>query len=909
MTETRLAIVLVRKVYRLFLYGYAREYRIAFGPAMEQTFVTVCVQTFTHRGAIAALRTALAELLDTARVALQQRFESWARQVGRMGSGGTHGQSPNGRRDPLNGSWRESVGQALADTRHAFRSVAKRPGYSAVVLATIAIGVGATTAIFSVVDTVMMRPLPYRDPDGLFDLWNYIPDKDLLYGAHSLQAARQWREADHIFEQVELYDTEAFIVQGSGDPELISGSKVSVGLMPMLGVAPQIGRGFVPREAERGSERVVIISDGLWKRRFGSDTSVVGQSLRLGTENHTVIGVMPASFRFPSARVQLWVPVTAEPGVGRALYQALARMKTGISLQQAQEEADRIALRLQESHPRDAGWYIRLRSHNDLRVERRNRVALWVLLGAVGFVLLIACANIANLSLSVAMSRQHEMAIRAALGAGRFRIARHMLIENLGLCLVGGGLGVLLANWGLPLILRFAPSDLTFMTGADISIDRRVLAFALLLSTASGVLSGLIPAIRGSRADKSGALCAAARRLTSTREHHRMRGALVVLEVGLSLVLLIGAALMVNSFVRLNRVDLGFRTDDLLTFYVNPETSRYPTASVQDVFYDQVAERIAALPGVEGVTMADGLPPSGGGISFGVTPQAEGHEPPVTRPDFVMPSARVSENYFEVMDIALREGRPFEPADSERDVMIVSETMVQMFWGAESPIGKRFRLGTESPWITVVGVAADVKQFGPVDPFGDMEFYRPLANTNWDGRAIAVRAPDAMALLPAVKQLVWQLDDRLPVTRINLMEDLLAESIAQPRFLLLLVTSFAIIAVTLAGIGMYGVISYSVSQRERELGIRMALGAQRGTVRRLVLKQGMSLAVVGTLLGLLGAYGMTKFLDTLLFDVEPTDPVTFATVAVGLIVAALFACYVPAHRATKVDPMVALRGE
>ncbi len=907
----RSLIRFVVRAYHLWLYTLGRDFRTACGPAMEQTFRTVCTKAAARGGARSVLGVVTLEFIDVVAVALRERLRGLRAGIrGVMrGSGPRDQRSGRTTRHPL----ADFFAQFVADIRQAIRALAKRPGYSAIALLTLGIGIGANTAIFSVVDTVLLRPLPYEDPDNIYMVWNHIPEKNMRFAAHRLQHAREWREQTQIFQQVELHDTESFILTGSGEPELINGAYLSTGMLPFLGVQPSLGRNFTVEEREPGRDRVVILSDGLWRTRYGADPDILGQTLRLGPHSYAIIGIMPSDFRFPTASTKLWLPVADNAsGVEHTRYfRVLARLRDGIALEQAQQSADLVAERLQEARPRDAGWYIQLGSYDEIRLRGRSRPVFVVLSAAVGFVLLIACANIANLSLSVAASRQREMAIRSALGAGRFRILRHVLTENLLLGLAGGFLGVLLAYWSVPLLVRLAPSNYTFLTGNSIAVDGRILVFAFAAAVMSGLLSGIIPAVRASRVGRLATLGNTTRSPTATGAQHRLRSSLVVLQVGLSLVLLAGAGLMMKSFAKLNRIDVGYNPDNLITLWLEL-LARYPNATERTAMIDALQDQLALVPGVEGVARAGGLPPTGLDISFGVTPEAEGYPVPSTGGDFVMPSQSVGPDYFRVMQIDLLDGRAFTPSDTHGDVVIVNDAMVNHYWQGNSPVGKRFRVDAKDGWHTVVGVVGDVRFLdSPVDQFGEMEMYYPMGD-GWNRHRVsfALRTnANPTELVQPIKQRIWQLDPQLPVPHIYSMEQRLSDALAEPRFLLTLTTLFAFVALTLAAIGLYGVIAYVVTQRTNEIGIRMALGARVGNVLGLVLRYGMLLALLGTLLGLVGAFWLTRLLDTMLFEVSPTDPRTFGAVAIVLIAVSLVASYLPARRATRVDPMVALRTE
>jgi putative ABC transport system permease protein len=811
------------------------------------------------------------------------------------------------------------LGDFSQDLGYGLRMLWKNPGFTVVAVIALALGIGANSAIFSVVNTVLLRPLPYQDPDRLVMVWE--DNTKAGYPRDTPAAANyvDWRDQNQVFEGMAAIADMSFNLTGTGEPERIDGRRVSANLFPLLGVEPQIGRAFLPEEDQPGGNRVVVMSHGLWQRRFGSDANIKGKSLTLNGESYMVVGVMPPHFQFPNAENELWVPLalTSEEAAnrGRHYLQVLARMKPGVSLEQAQTEMTTIAARLQQQYPAQntdlSAAVMPLREH----VAGDIKPALLVLLGAVGFVLLIACANVANLLLARAAVRQKEISIRIALGASRLRLIRQFLTESVLLAALGGVVGLLLSLWGVSLLKAFIPP--TIAQAGEVSIDGRVLIFTLLISLLTGLVFGLAPALQASRFNLNETLKEGGRDSASGSRGNRIRDLLVIAEVAVSLILLIGAGLLINSFLRLRNVDPGFRTDKLLTMQVELPAQKYPDQARRSAFYTELTSRIEALPGVNSAAVTNWIPLVRQGDSIGFS--IEGRPDPAPgqgkRPTVV--TRVTSPHYFQTMGIQLMQGRVFNEQDKVDSpaVAVINETMARRFWPGEDPVGKRITPGSlTSPdpddWLTIVGVAKDVRQFELVaDPKPQMYISYAQAGFFAPRHLVVSTAVEPLSLAASVRRTIWEIDKDQPVSNIRTMEDVLSDSIARQRFSMLLLGIFAAVALVLAAVGIYGVMSYSVAQRTREIGIRMALGARRGDVLMLTVGGGLKLVLIGVVIGLVAAFVLTRVMSSLLFGVSATDPTTFVIISLILVSVAVLASYIPARRATKVDPMVALRYE
>ena len=797
------------------------------------------------------------------------------------------------------------------DLRYGARRLLKNPGFTFVAALTLALGIGANSAIFSVVNAVLWQRLPFKDPERLVIVWETIPKTGLTENTPAPFNYYAWREQSRVFENLAAWQIHLENLTGAGEPEQMPGHGVSASFFPLLGVEPALGRSFLPEEDRSGDHRVVMLSHSLWLRRFGGDPKIIGRKISLSNISHEVVGVMPPSFEepltAPGYTAQFWVPLAHTPEDARSKSRSLfviGRLKPGVSASQAQAEMAALVAGMQEQDREQGNWFgVNVRPIDEER-GRRIRSALLILLAAAGFVLLIACVNVANLILAQAAARWKETAIRAALGARCRRLMRQFLTESLLLAGAGGAAGLLLAVWGVRLLVSMAPVDIAHLKTT--AVDWRALGFTLGVSLVTGLACGLAPAIQAFPANLNEALKEGGRDASGARSG--LRGALVVAEVALTLVLLVGAGLMLRSFLRLNQVDMGFEPRNLLTLRVILPDAKYPDIEKKRAFFDQILQRLEALPGVESVGAISGLPVSfqGGGATFQIEGRAE--------PNNVTPMTTyriVSHDYFRAMKIPLVAGRVFNAQDrvSAEPVAVISESLALASWPNENPLGKRVRWGAANgPPLTIAGVVKDVKlhQLRQVRP----QLYMPYAQAPFAPYEIALRTTtDPLSLASAARYEVWAVDKDIPIANVRLMEQILAGAISRERFNALLLAVFAGLALALALIGIYGVMSYTVTQCAREIGIRMALGAQARDVMKLVVGQGFALTVTGVVIGLIGAWGLTRLMEKLLYGVTATDPLTFVCVSLLLVSIALLACYLPARRATKVDPMIALRRE
>lgn len=803
------------------------------------------------------------------------------------------------------------------DLRYGVRTLSKNPGFTLIVVATLALGIGLNTAVYSVVDAVLFRPLPFAEPDRLVEIQQLEAKSGFSYPGLRYEAFQEWRNQANLFAQVEAYSPRNYTLTDIKEPESVSAPAVTPGLFPMLGINPRLGRPFNAQDAEPGNDRVVLVGDSFWKSHLGGTPDALGKTLTLNDQRYTVVGVMPPKFKFPYGKFQLWVPLplTATDEQKRPRrFHTVARLRGETALPTAQAALTALGTQLDKARPDPRGWQTKLSQLGSIRVNPGPRRAMLVLLGAVGFVLLLACANAANLLLARAASRQGEIAIRLALGAGRGRMIRQLLTESLLLALLAGGLGVALAWWGVSAFAQLVPDELTFLSMNEISLERRVLWFSLGITMLTGLLCGLLPALKASRPDLQNALKGATGKATADRAQNRLRHTLVVVEVALSLVLLIGAGLMMRSFLHLSSKPPGFEPKNLIAATLSLPPQRYSTLEQEEDFFSRLKSALAAMPGFESATVAAGVPPQGGGIRFNLAVEIEGRPPEPADPKMVLPFSHVDPAYFQTLRIPLLQGRAFGPEDSVNapPAMIINEKMARRYWPNENPVGQRLRFSKDGKWETVVGVVGDVNLGRPGDGFSEMEIYYPWSQqTRRAGqRALIVRTSTAAnPLIASVKNAIWALDKDQPIYQINLVEDLLSDALAEPRFYLMLLGCFAGFTLVLVALGIYGVMAYAATQRTHEIGIRMALGADQTQVLRLMLKQGLLLALLGIGLGISAALALARLMAAFLFGVPATDPLTFAAIAVLLLLVALLACYLPARRAANVDPLVALRCE
>jgi putative ABC transport system permease protein len=807
-----------------------------------------------------------------------------------------------------------SIETLIQDLRYGARMLLKNPGFTLIAVITLAIGIGANTAIFSVVNSVLLRPLNYPDSERILTLWEDHTRRDGPQREWTSPPGFQdWREMRNVFAHVAAINNWGPTLTEAGEPEALAGASVSHDAFSVLGVRPMLGREFSEQEDKPNAEKVVVISYGLWQRRFNGDRAIVGRPIRLGGDSYTVIGVMPAGFQFPvinNAEIFRTISATFTPNCQRGCYtiRVIARLNPDVTLDRARAEMTALAGRIEQQYPEvNKNVGVTLVPLHEFTVGDM-RPAMLVLLLAVGFVLLIACANVANLTLVKAAARHREIAVRAALGAGRWRVARQLLSESLALALLGGGLGLIVAFQMVALLKAISPDGTPRLD--EIRIDGRALLFSLGITALTGLLCGLVPALQASKSDLNLALREAGAGARASVAGGRARSALVVAEIALALTLLVGAGLLMRSFVRLQRVDPGFAPANVLTARIGLPLSMYPNREQVRTFYDQLHERLKALPGVQAVSFGSSVPMTGVNTDTSFTIEGRPAPPPDQRPSAWV--STVSNDYFRAMKIRLIEGRLFDGRESATapSAVVISESMARRYWPNDTPVGKRIGFGGQQVrWVEIVGVVADVRHFGlsndarPTFYFSSRE--RPL-----NFMTMAMRTNGyPLSHVAAVRKEAQALDGNLAVANVQTMERLVSDSIAAPRFVMLLLGSFAFVALLLAGLGIYGVMAYSVAQRTQEIGIRIALGSQSRDVLRLVVGQGMKLALVGVGIGLAASFGLTRLMSKLLFSVSPTDPLTFAAIVVLLLLIALLACWLPARRATKVDPIVALRVE
>jgi putative ABC transport system permease protein len=809
------------------------------------------------------------------------------------------------------------------DLRHAVRQLRKSPGFTAVAVITLALGIGANTAIFSVVNGALLRPLAFREPSRLVHVWHTPPAKSfpgMTTFAVSAANYLDWQSQNQVFENMAIYSHHGFTLTGSEKPEQVDASAVSSSFFETLGVQAMLGRGFSPQEDQPGRSNVVVLSHRFWQDHFGSNADIIGHSINIDGQSFLVAGVMPPSFRYPDF-AQVWTPMAwtdKERAVrGEHHYSVVARLKSGTGLKQAQAAMNTISSRLEQLYPEDnKGWgAVVVPLHDDLVSDVRP--ALLVLLGAVAFVLLIACVNVANLALAKTLSRRKEIAIRTALGASSARVLRQILSETVLLALGGGAIGLIFARFGVRLIMAFLADKLPH--SVDVGLDLPVLGFTAILSILTGIIAGVLPALRLTKADVNQALKQGLGRTDSDSGGHRTRSLLVVAEVALSLVLLIGAGLMIRSFQQLHGVNPGFESHGVLTMTAAVSRAKFPLPAQQINFFEQVLQRVRTLPGVESAGVIDDIPLNQNGSH---QPIAIEGRPVVAMSEQPEVDVRlISPGYMGAMRIPIMRGRDFGDTDvaGRPGAILISASMAQHFWPGEEPIGKRLAL-TFFPDVVreVVGVVGDVKLDGLDQARPSTILYMPLgqvsapATGGWNSfpMTLVVRsATNPAGIVSAVTNALHQVDREIPVRDILTLDDLVTNSISQQRFNMLLLGAFAGLALLLAAIGIYSVLSYSVKRRVQEIGIRLALGARIGDVLRMVIVEGMKPTLLGVVLGTVGALAMGHVLASLIYGVKPTDPLTFLVVAVLLAAIALFATIIPAYRAAKVDPMVALRYE
>ena len=811
----------------------------------------------------------------------------------------------------------------INDIRFGLRGLIKRPGFTSIGIVTLALGIGANTAIFSVVNATLLRPLPFKDPDRIVMGWGYIPkfaqrtDKFPSSAGNYLGLVKQTQT----FDQLAAFRQWSWQLTHAGDPEQLQGVRVSANFFEALGAAPLLGHTFTSEQDQEGASPVVIISHRLWQKEFGSDRGVVGKTLTLNGRTMTIVGVMPRDVEFPgganmipglqfATKNDIWMPLAMDAqernNHGSLNLAMIGRLKAGITIPQAESELSAIESSLPLGR---VSYSVKLIPLQKQMVGNIQRLLL-VILATVTFVLLIACANVANLLLARASARRKEMAIRGALGAGRFRIIRQLLTESVLLSSAGGLLGFVLAVWGTPLLVSFIPEKVPRIH--EINVDLRVFGFALLISVTTGIVFGLAPAIHAARVDLNESLKEGARGTTGGWRQNRLRGFLIVSEVSLAVVLMIGAALLTKSFVRLMDVKPGFDPSHTLTMEVLLPTvppSKYAKDEEQVAFFQQVLDRLNHSPGVKAAGAVLSLPLTGAEESTDLFIEGRPTPAPSERPetDYTV----VSPDYFRALQIPLLKGRELSDHDRKDTpaVAIINEALAQRYWPNEEPLGQRIRIGFEKDAREIVGIVGSIKQ-STLSAAARPAMYVPYAQLPAGGLSIVIRTDgDPMSLAALARTQVHSVDPSIPVTNIRTMDEVFSTSVEQQRFTTLLVGLFGGLAVALAAIGIYGVMGYSVTQRRQELAVRMALGARTRQVLQLVLRDGVVLASLGVIVGLAAAFGLTRLLRSLLFEVQPTDIQTFLSVPALLILVALLASYLPARRASKVDPLTALRSE
>ncbi len=797
------------------------------------------------------------------------------------------------------------------DLRYGARMLMKKPGFTLIAVITLALGIGANTAIFSVVNAVMLRPLPYEESERLVVLYETNPQQGRDEMPLSYPNFTDWRAQSQSFEQMAAFRSGGIVLTGKDEPARLQASVVSADFFALLRVKPLRGRVFLPEEDKVGGAPVVVVSHALWQSRFGGDEGLVGQQITLNGKSNTVIGVMPPDFALPPGdQTEVWMPLgpLADQMQNRAVHTliALGRLKPGVDLRQAQTELQSIANRIQQQNPAaDPGHGAQVMSSHESSTKAA-RPALLVLLVAVGFLLLIACANVANLLLARAEARQKEIAIRTALGATRGRVVRQLLTESLLLAVAGGAAGLFLAWWGIDALAGSLPDDLP--RAKEIGVDRVVLGFTAALSILTGLIFGIIPALTGAKPSLNETLKEGGR-TGAGFSRGRIRGALIVSEVALSLALLVGAGLLIRSFWQLMQVNPGFQSDHLLTLNVTLLGDKYNESAPVISFFRELPTRLGALPGVKAVSAVSSLPISGGDGNGNLT--IEGRDfPPAQTP--AASYRRILPNYFSVMGIPLKQGREFDERDTGAEkVVIINESMARRFWPDGDAVGKRIKVGPpqNEPWLTIVGVVGDVKNIG-LEADARLATYEPHPQRPWSTMNLAIRTEtEPLTQAAAVRSELRAMEKNLLIRTPSTMHERIRLSVAPRRFNMALLAVFAALALLLAAVGVYGVMSYTVTQRTHEIGVRMALGAQSGAVLKLIVGQGLKLALIGVAIGLPAAFALTRWMEDLLFGVRRTDPWTYGLVAAVIMLVALLACWIPARRAAKVDPMIALRYE
>ena len=810
------------------------------------------------------------------------------------------------------------------ELRYAARMLLKKPGFTIAAVLTLALGIGGNTAIFSLVNSILLRPLPYREPERLYTIWEFIPKVRDRFPSLPVSARHflEWREQSTFFEQIAIVSPSSMNLADAGEPERLGAARVSANFFSLVGVDPQLGRAFVEGEDKPEAQPVAVISDSLWRRRFDNDLSVIGRTITIDGKGFTVVGVMPRNFPFPRGRelhqfvnfeqrTDVFLPLVFKPEdlikLGSFNYAVIGRLKVGSTPNQAQAEISAIQSRIAQRTPELEDLSAFLLPLQETLVGN-VRQGLTLMLAAVGFVLLIVCVNLANLMLSRAPLRRREFAIRMALGATRARLIAQLLTESLLLSLIGGALGVLLAFWGIGALATNIPVDLPRLE--EVRVDGQAVLYAFLVSVVTAALFGLWPAIRATKVELNETLKLGGRALTKGTGSGRLSGALIVVEVSLSVLLLVGAGLLLRSFVSVMNVDRGFKAENVLIADLSLSPTRYTEVIHRREFYRRLLEQVDSLPGVRAFGIASAAPLSKEGSVTVIIAEGSPQVPVVERP--LVDRRYVSPGYFRTMDIPLRQGTLFDESDRKQAVAILSEKIARRLWPGEDPIGKRISEEDSTPTTQIIGVVGDIRS-SALEKEPSSAMYLPYWQgdlLDLSGMALMVRTDvDSQSIAGVLRDEVRKLDAETPIAEMKTMERVVSESVSRRRFQMFIISVFAGVALLLAAIGIYGVVSYSVTERTNEIGIRLALGAERRDVFRLVLKQGMIPAVTGVSIGLVAAFALARLIRSLLFEVSATDPATLAVIPVVLTIVALLACWIPARRATKVDPMIALRDQ
>lgn len=803
------------------------------------------------------------------------------------------------------------------DILYALRGLRKRPGFTIVALLTLALGIGANTSIFSVVNAVLLRPLKFKDPDRLAIVW-----EDATFAGFPLNTPApanfiDWKTQNRSFEDMAAVANSSFNLTGDGEPERVAAHSVTANFFPVLGVQPLLGRSFINEEDRPGSNKVALLSYQLWQSRYGAIRNIVNKTILLNGEKYTVIGVMPSSFQFLENEVRLWVPLALDQeevaNRGGHYLTVIARLKPGVSMSQAQADMSTLMTHIAKDHPNETfegklgAVVVSLRD----QLVGDSRGPLLVLLVAVAFVLLIACANVAGLLLARAVGRRREIALRVALGASRARVVRQLLTESLLLSIVGGAIGACLAAWSFAFLEKLIPATLSLST--DLHLDLKILLFAFAISVVTGVVFGLVPALQTAKVDLNEALKQSSVRTTSSG---KLRSGIIVFEVALSIVLLVGAGLLIQTLYRLFNQYSVLQPEKVLTLRTVLPRTKYDQPAKRIRFYEQVLERVEHLPGVVSAGYTTSVPLGWKGGTSGFYP--EGVTQAIAGMSYDANHRQVTADYLKTMSIPLLSGRYFTPQDNDKSipVVIVNETMARQYWPGQSVIGRRLKLGDPNediPWLEVIGVVADVRQMG-LDAPVKAEMYLPYQQITthlwYIPRDLAIRTSgDPSLLAGAVRQVIREVDPDQPVSNIATMAELLGEEAAQRRLGMIMLAAFSALALILAAIGIYGVLAYFVSQHTNEIGVRIALGATQSNILIMILRKGMNLTLAGVAIGLVAAFALTRLMSSLLFEVRAVDPLTFVVAPLVLAIAGLLASFIPARRAIKVDPLVALRYE